>query len=145
MNILNLIRWISFIPLGLVGSSIIGPLIAMFMTSIKEDRFFEGHPEWYIWLINGVVVSYSFAWISFYIAPKINRFCKWIIVGLILFMGISKSILVIFDPVVNYEKIEILRQLSITIIGLIIASWSLEEIKCNFGLHNKQNSESLSK
>ncbi|KKJ00154.1 hypothetical protein [Prochlorothrix hollandica] len=134
MKFLNFLRWIFFIPLGLVASALAGTLATLLLTIIGKAGYFGG-ASWYVWLINGLVTAYSLAWVSFYIAPKITRFCKWFIVGLMLVMGVSTFILV---PAMNIERVQMTSGVSMTMMSFIMASWSPEEIERNLGLYNKK-------
>jgi hypothetical protein len=134
MNFLNFLRWIFFIPLGLVASALASTLATIFVKFIGKAGAFGG-ASWYMWLVNGLVAAYSLAWVSFYIVPKITRFCKWIVVGLMLVMGISTFIVV---PTANIERVEMISGIPITIMGFVVASWSPEEIERNLELHNKK-------
>jgi len=78
------------------------------------------------------------ALVSFYIAPKITRFCKWIIVGLMLFIGIPLGILL---SATNIERIQMIAAgVPMTLMGFIVAFWSPEQIKQNLGLPGKKES-----
>jgi hypothetical protein len=134
MKFLNFLRWIFFIPLGSIASALASALATILLKFIGEAGYFGG-ASWYVWLINGLVAAYSLAWVSFYIAPKITRFCKWIIVGLMLVLGISTFILV---PTTNIERVQMISGVPMTIMGFIVASWSPEEIQRNLGLNNKK-------
>jgi len=136
MKFLNFFRWIFFIPLGLFASALAGTLAIKLLKYIGEEGYFGG-ASWYIWLVNGLVSAYSLAWVSFYIAPKITQFCKWIIVGLMLFMALATFTI---DPErIDVERIALISGVPLMIMGFILASWSPEEIKHNFGLQKNQD------
>jgi hypothetical protein len=134
MKFLNFLRWFFFIPLGLVASALGSALATILLKLIGKAGYFGG-ASWYVWLINGLVAAYSLALVSFYIAPRITQFCKWIIVGLMLVLGISTFILV---PAANIERVQMISGVPMTIMGFIVASWSPQEIERNLGLHNKK-------
>lgn len=137
MKFLNFLRWFFFIPLGLIASAIASLLATKLLKWVGEDGYFGG-ASWYIWLISGLVAAYSLAWVSFYIAPRITRFCKWMISGLLLAMGISTFI---FLPATDSERVQLISGVPMTIMGFVLASWSPDKIGENLKIYNKRKTE----
>jgi hypothetical protein len=76
VNILNIFRWILFLPAAISGGVIVASiiLVPMYYFSFLEKFFFA-------WLFIGYSSSAIFLLVGLSVAPKVNAFVKWSLLG----------------------------------------------------------------
>ena len=121
MKIVNLLRWISFLPLGLAISVLFNALFYFVFSFIGKILFYE----WWqgiASLLAGLAAAHTQVFSSWFIAPKVTKLSKWIVIGFILVVGVTELVL----P--TTENSSRLWGVMPTLYGCFLATMSPDEI-----------------
>lgn len=83
------IRWISFLPLAFVVSSIAGALAKTFMGLFSMNR---GLPDFVPWTVSAFVQGAIFVIVGLRIAPKIDAATKWLLAIPMIVTGVIAAL-----------------------------------------------------
>ncbi len=79
------LRWITFLPLALMASVLIGAAASWFSGILHGS-------DWYVWLISGVASGWAFFFVALHVAPIASNFVKWTSVLIVGVLGLMAAL-----------------------------------------------------